>query len=460
MKLKRDGLNALVEWSRRPTRKPVVVRGARQVGKSFLVRMLAEAQFDDMVEVNFERDEKARELFRSRSPSEIVELLEARTGVRIVPGRTLLFLDEIQAAPPAFAALRYFAEELPALHVVAAGSLLEFVLTDQTFSVPVGRIEYLHLGPMTFEEYLNATDKAGLLEVVREWAPPAELNRVLHADLMDLLRQYLIVGGMPEAVAAFVDTGSYVESDRVKQSVLLTYRDDFAKYGRSASHRRLEKLLPRIPQLVGRKFVYASVDREERSRDLGRALELLCLARVAHQVRHSSANAIPLGAEAQDRGFKVLFMDVGLVCTVLGLNAAELALTSDPTLVNGGALAEQFVGQHLLYDRPPYEPPDLHCWIREKHNANAQVDYVLSFGETIVPVEVKAGTIGSLKSLHVFLNEKKRSFALRLNSDLPSLVQGRVVAAAGPTSFQLLSLPLYMVGQVRRLGREVLASGG
>ncbi len=458
--MQRDALRALVDWSGRPNRKPVVVRGARQVGKSFLVRMLAEAKFDGMVEVNFERDEVARELFRSQSPSEIVGLLAARTGVRIVPGRTLLFLDEIQAAPHAFAALRYFAEELPALHVVAAGSLLEFVLTDPTFSVPVGRIEYLHLGPMTFEEYLSAVGKPGLLRVLREWAPPAELSPALHADLMAVLRQYLIVGGMPEAVSVFVDTGSYVESDRVKQSVLLTYRDDFAKYGRSPSHRRLEKLLLRIPQLIGRKFVYASVDRGERSRELGSALELLCLARVAHRVRHSSANAIPLGAEAQDRAFKVLFMDVGLVCTVLGLNAADLALTRDPTLVNEGALAEQFVGQHLLYDRPAYEPPDLYCWIREKRNANAEVDYVLSFGETIVPVEVKAGTTGSLKSLHVFLSEKQRGSALRLNSDLPSLVRGRVAMSQGPLSFELLSLPLYMVGQARRLCREVLATRG
>jgi len=448
----RFALDHLKEWKDKPARKPLVVRGARQVGKSYLVRMFAETDFDNLLEIDFERTPDVAELFESKSPERILNFLEARFNVEVSPGKSLLFLDEIQAAPEVFAALRYFHEQLPGLHVIAAGSLLELALEECTFSMPVGRIEYLHLGPMQFEEFLLAAGREKMRQFLCEHQATETIPEALHSDLMQLLRQFLIAGGMPESVKTFAETGSYRDSDAVKESILATYRDDFGKYAKRVNHARMAKVFAKVPRLVGRKFKYSQVDREERSRDLGQAFRLLCLARVAHKVRSTSANGLPLGAEADDRNFKALFLDVGLLCRSCGLSPVDLEGAEDVILVNSGAVCEQFIGQHLVYSGQFYEEPDLYYWAREKRNSCAEVDYVISAGQTIIPVEVKAGRAGRLKSLHVFLREKKRDFGLRFNSDAPSILETRTsLPDGGSRPFRLLSLPLYMVGQARRL---------
>lgn len=184
------------------------------------------------------------------------------------------------------------------------------------------------------------------------------------------------------------------------------------------------------------------------------------MARVAHRVRHSSANGPPLAAEAKESTFKVLFLDVGLVATSLGLSMLDVERTSNLLLVNAGAVCEQAVGQHLLHSLPEYQPPDAFFWVREKGGASAEVDYVVTEGQTVVPVEVKAGKTGTLKSLHAFLREKHRTLGVRLNSDPPSLLDAQTsLAGAADVPFQLLSLPLYLVGHIRRLVRDTLAVG-
>ncbi len=453
----RMSLDYLKEWKIRATRKPLIIRGARQVGKSFLVRLFASESFGNLVEINFERMPEVASLFASKTPRTILPLLEARFNMTIEPGKTLLFLDEIQAVPEVFAALRYFHEDMPGLHVIAAGSLLEFVLHEHSFSMPVGRIEYLHLGPMNFEEFLLALDR----EKLRQWLMRFTLTEVIpdgmHRELLDLVRQYCVVGGMPEAVAAFARSGSYQECEQVQQSILSTYRDDFAKYAAKARHRRVEKVFAKIPQLVGRKFMFSHVDPEERARELGSALQLLFLSRVAQQVKHSHGNGVPLGAEADDRTFKVLFLDVGLLCRSCGLNVLDVGKEADLALVNAGSVTEQLVGQHLLMSGASYEEPLLHCWMRDKPNSSAEVDYLIALGSHVIPVEVKSGTTGRLKSLHLFLSEKNLGFGLRFNSDIPSLLDAHTSLAGGKDRpFRLLSLPFYMLGQVRRLCAEVI----
>ena len=443
----RFALSYLKEWKDKPGRKPLIVRGARQVGKSFLVQMLAREEFDSLVEINFEREPEAATLFESKSPRRILPLLEARYDRSVSPGKSLLFLDEIQAAPMVLAALRYFHEELPELHVVAAGSLLEFVLEEPIFSMPVGRIEYLHLGPMQFEEYLLALGRDKLREFLRDYAINEPMPEGLHLELMRLLRQFTVLGGMPESIKTYLETNSQKDADAVKQSILSTYRDDFNKYRTRVEHGRISKVFAKIPLLVGQKFKYSEVDRDERARSLARALDLLCLARVAHRVNHSDANGLPLGAEANDRDFKVLFMDVGLLCRSCGLNLADVEAAGDMMLVNSGTVAEQLIGQHLFYCGQFFEEPELHYWRRQKASSSAELDYVRAVGPHIVPIEVKAGKTGRLKSLHLFLRKKGLDFGLRFNSDVPSLMEGE---------YRLLSLPLYMVGQARRLCREVL----
>ncbi len=450
-------LDYLKQWKTRTSRKPVVIRGARQVGKSFLVRMLAEQEFTNLLEVNFERNPGVVSLFGSKSPKTIVSQLEARFDVPVTPGKTLLFLDEIQAAPEVLAVLRYFYEEMPELHVVCAGSLLEFVLEEHSFSMPVGRIEYLHMGPMQFEEFLLALNRDRLRQWVCDYTLDVPVPGEIHHELLRLLRQYLVVGGLPAAVKVFAETESYRECAQVQQSIVATYRDDFSKYASKVKHRRVEKVFVGIPRLVGQKFMYSQIDREERSRDLSEALRLLCLARVAHQVRHTAANGLPLAAESDDRHFKVFFLDVGLLCRSLGLSVAEIEQPEDVLLINQGALCEQFVGQHLAFSRPCYEEPALHYWMRRERNSNAEVDFVMAVGPDVVPVEVKAGKTGTLKSLHLFVREKDRAFALRFNSDVPSLCRAQTSLSTGAQrQFLLLSLPFYLVGQAQRLCRSAL----
>jgi len=452
----RFAIDYLKQWKVKVTRKPLVIRGARQVGKSFLVRLFAQSEFSHLLEVNFERMPDVASLFHSKAPQTILKLLEARFNVPLEPGRTLLFLDEIQAAPEVFACLRYFYEDMPTLHVIAAGSLLEFVLEEHSFSMPVGRIEYLHLGPMQFEEFLLAMNREKLREWLCEYATAQSVPAEMHAELHRLTRQYVVVGGLPEAVAAFARTGSYQECEQVQQSIISTYRDDFSKYAQRVNHRRVEKMFERIPQLVGRKFMYSHVDPNERSRDLATVLKLLGLAHVAYPVRHTHANGIPLGAEADDRNFKVLFLDVGLLGRSCGLRMLDVTQAQDLMLINGGAVCEQFVGQHLVFGGRFYEEPTLYYWMRQKKSSNAEVDYVIAIGQHVIPVEVKAGKTGTLKSMHMFLMEKNRNVGLRFNGDFPSLLDTQTHLPMGsPRGFRLLSLPFYLVGQTVRLLREV-----
>lgn len=453
----RYALDYLNTWKKRDNRKPLIIRGARQVGKSFLVNMFADRSFDNLIEINFELMPESASLFSSNNPVEIIPLLEAAFNKRIEPGKTLLFLDEIQAAPEIVTALRYFLEKTPGLHVIAAGSLLDFVLDEHSFSMPVGRIEYLHLGPMLFEEFLLAKGEETFLDWLRQYTVGSEMPEALHNKGMTLIRQFCVCGGLPDSVRAFVADPSGLECASVQQSVLATFKDDFSKYAGRVDTSRIRKVFEGVPGQIGNKFMYSRIDRGERSRDLKKALELLCNARVQYRVYHTHANGIPLKTEIDESVFKVLFLDVGLVSRCLGLGVVDFEKAKDLILINQGAVCEQFVGQELMYAGEWFEEPALFCWIRQKRQSNAEVDYIMNLGETVIPVEVKAGKTGTLKSLHMFLREKKRSSGMRFNSAPASLLRGKTSLSDGKNKeFTLLSLPLYMTGQARRLFRDVI----
>jgi len=411
-----------------------------------------------LVELNFERNPELRGTFSAKDPVKILASLELLTRQPISAGETLLFLDEIQAAPEALAALRYFYEEKPRLHVIAAGSLLEFTLAEANFSMPVGRVEYMYLGPVQFEDFLEAIGESAMASWLRN-TPLAELHdealaAPVHDKYMNLLRQYWVIGGLPEAVATFADRQGLLNIGRVHQSIVATYRDDFNKYSHGALRERVRLVFDRLPQMIGRKFKYVQVSQDHRSGELAAALQQLCMARVAYKVRHTAANGVPLAAEVNERHFKTLYMDVGLMCSALNLSMLDLE-QEDLILSNQGALAEQFIGQHLLYGGAWYEPSALYYWVREARNSNAEVDYVIAHGRHVIPIEIKSGKTGTLRSLHRFLHEKRQSFALRFNADQPSLLRDSISFAANETlKYELLSLPMYMVGQTRRLLSE------
>ncbi len=445
----------LEAWKGRADRKPLVVRGARQVGKTFLVEAFGRRCFDSVLTVNLEQKDVLHRLFEGLEPQRIVQELGLYFNQSIVPGKTLLFLDEVQACPKAIACLRYFQEQLPGLHVIAAGSLLEFALREFKHSMPVGRVEYLHLYPLTFPEFLSALGEERLASWLDNYHVGDPFSETADVKLRELLRLYYFIGGMPAAVEAYRARRDLVEVQRVLSFIITSLQADFAKYGTRAQQRNMSRVLRHIPSSIGRKVRYVNIDRETRAGDLRTALELLELAGFVSLVRRSSANGVPLGAEASDGHFKPLLLDIALCGNLCGLSLTDgMALLT----VQEGGLAEQFVGQELRAIGPCFTERTLFYWHREAKNANAEVDYLWTHDGTVIPVEVRAGTSGSLKSTHVFLAEKGRRLAVRFNLDRPAIgdftVELGSKTGAQTVSYTLLSLPLYLAGQLDRLIRE------
>lgn len=371
-------------------------------------------------------------------------------GQAIRPGESLLFIDEIQACPAALALLRYFHELMPELHVIAAGSLIDFSLRELRHSMPVGRIEFHHLQPLSFSEFLAAVEGPALVEFLARWSPGQTIGEAVHSRLLGALRRYFFIGGMPEAVNAYAGQKDLLEVKRIQTELIQTVQEDFAKYGPGKLHELMRRSYRHVAANVGRKIKFVNVSREDRAAEVRRALDLLSLSRVIHPVYHTSANGLPLGAERDDRRLKALFLDIGLTNRICGLDLLE---TEQLIAVNEGALAEQFVGQQLLAAAPSFEDPQLYYWAREARNANAEVDFVMSRGQDILPVEVKAGKTGSLRSMFQFLLEKKRNRAVRFHAGRPALEDVAIPGDPG-RSARLLSLPMYLAEQMDRIVAE------
>ena len=455
--LQRTDLDRLATWhSTGADRKPLLMRGARQVGKTTLVRMLAERLGLDLVELNMEKPWRFASTLDALDPLKTIEAIEFELNIDIDPNRSILFFDEAQACASVLPLLRYFREETPQYAVIATGSLLEFVLAQPQFSIPVGRIGLHHLGPLTFEEFLSALGEEKALAWIREYRLGEDVPHVVHEKLNELVRIYSVVGGMPAAVAAYAGTGSLKAAEKVKSEILDTFRLDFNKYGDKADPRLLRLAFDAIPRLVGKKLIYSHIDAHTRSGDLSRAIEQLCLARIIAKVHNTHANGIPLAAERNDRFFKVMGLDTGLLLTHLQLAPTDIVQAEELNLINRGAVAEQFVGQHLYASSPAYREPELHYWAREERSASAEVDYVIADDRhRVVPVEVKAGSTGKLRSLQIMVHEKALNVAIRFCSAPPTLFDEKRKTVKGEVDFQLLSLPHYLVQQFPRLLGDV-----
>jgi uncharacterized protein len=450
--MKRDHTTFLINWLQSKTRKPLVIRGARQVGKTWLIRELARSQNLQLIELNFEKRPDLESLFITNDPKEILTNISAMTGSKVDATKSLLFLDEIQTAPHLLAKLRWFAEDLPELAVVAAGSLLDFALAKHEFSMPVGRIGYLYLEPLSFEEFLVAMGHQELREYLQKYDWNITIPAVLHAQLMKLVKEYLIIGGMPAAVSEWTHDKTPSRISQIHFDLLATYRDDFSKYNGRLSTQHLENVFQAVPRQLGRKFVYKEVNADVSATPLKQALELLSKARICHRVISTSANGLPLGAEADEKFLKVILLDCGLCSSSLGLSLHQLSTISELSVINQGSMAEQLVGQLLRTLPPPFIDPHLYYWQRSRKGAEAEIDYIIQHENQIVPIEVKAGTTGTLRSLHQFIKEKTKPIAIRINSDLPRL--GPVELKESSIRYQLLSIPFYLIGQLDRLIRS------
>ena len=453
--MKRKYIAFLQDWINSDQRKPLVIRGARQVGKTWLVRYFAEKQGKKLIEINLEKTPHLAGHFESNDPKQFLLLLSSILKEPIDPEQCLLFLDEIQAVPEMLAKLRWLAEDMPQLPVIAAGSLLEFVLDKHSFSMPVGRINYMHMEPLSFEEFLVASDRQTLIDYLNAFEWGMKIPLALHEELMMLFKQYVVIGGMPAAVSKWISTQSLQQVSQIQNDLLATYQDDFNKYRGRIELERLAEVMKAVPQLLSEKFVFSKINPNVQTPALKQSLDLLCKARVCHCVTSCHANGVPLGAGIDKKFMKVIFLDVGLCCASLDLSMSEIATTEELVLCNKGAIAEQVVGQLLRTINFPYIEPELFYWLREEKNSSAEVDYVIQVGPRVVPVEVKAGSTGTLRSLHLFMGLKKLLNAVRVNSDYPSKMEIRTKDAFDENvQYHLLSIPFYLVGQVKRLLKD------
>lgn len=428
----------LQEWKQHPGRKALLLRGARQVGKTYSVRSFGQS-FDELVEINLERNPEFAEVFRANlDPRRILRDLRLLTGKRLLPGTSLLFIDEIQQHPAAIVALRYLYEETPDLHVIAAGSLLEFAL-DQV-GIPAGRVASLQMYPLSFLEFLVAREDRSLAEYLLDPAPRPAASGAVHDRLLGLVGEFLVVGGLPEVASTWIEHEAPDRCSDILDDIATAYRQDFAKYARRFQIKYVDLVFGEVPALMGRKFTYNSLPGSWKARELAPALDLLCQAAVVHKVTHSSGNGVPLRAECDPRRFKTLLLDVGLAQRIMGADVRPWILNPEAAIRNAGGVAEAFVGQELLAYSRPRAKAELFHWHREARSSNAEVDYLLVQENRVIPVEVKSGTTGRLRSLRLFLDEKSGNapYGIRFSGQPES------------THADLRSYPLYAVPRVLR----------
>ena len=428
--MKRFVEQKLIAWKQSKYRKPLIVRGARQVGKTFSVLQFGKTHFQGKVHViDLEKRLDIHTIFeKNLDVKRIIAELELILDTSITPGQDLLFFDEIQSCPRALMALRYFYEDLPELHVIAAGSLLEFALKD--ISLPVGRIQFLEMFPLTFSEFLLAMGRERLFEVLSH--SEANISETVHQLILQNLKDYFLVGGMPEAVHLFSETKNYRLVFEIQEQLIETFRQDFAKYAPFTDKRCLNAVLLNAARMVGQRAKYNRLAEGFSNPTIKKAFDLLRMARIVHKVPAASPAGLPLGASANERKFKIVFLDIGLMQFLNGIQIYQEFSKGDLLSIYNGVLAEQFVGQELI----ACKKGELYFWAREAKSSTAEVDYLTVAHGHICPIEVKSGKAGRLKSLHLLLKE------------FPDVPMGYVLSSQPTAELpeqKLKFIPLYQV---------------
>jgi len=384
------------------------------VGKTFAVRQLGK-DFPTFIEINFEKNEKYKSLFDlDLDPKRILRILSAEFTQEIVPGKCLLFFDEIQEAPRALTALRYFFEEIPELHVIAAGSLLSLAIGQ--VGVPVGRISFCHIYPMSWLEFLKALGNEKMYEAIISHDSNKPMDDFLHQSFLEKLSEYLAIGGMPAVVQAWVKDKDPIRCANEQQSIIATYKSDFPKYAKKIQIKYVETVFSQIPQQLAQKFKFSNIPGEYRKRELIPALDLLSNAHVAHIIYHSGAQGLPLRGQINFNKFKTILVDIGISQAMLGAKISDWLMTPRDSIRNRGAIVEAFVGQELLAYSNPFHEAYLHYWHREAKNSQAEVDYVIQEQGKIIPIGVKSQKGKTLRSMDLFLESHQAcDFGIRVS---------------------------------------------
>lgn len=453
MYLQRSIDSMILEWKNSNSLKPLLLRGARQVGKSSAVQHLA-GSFEYYIEVNFEKRPELSELFsRVRDVHELAGNLGVLYGTPIIPGKTLLFLDEIQNSQDAIKSLWAFKEDYPDLHVVAAGSLLEFTLKGLP-SFGVGRIRSLFVYPFSFDEFLMAEGKSEWVRAKREADSGHPLFSALHNEIVQYYRTFLMVGGMPASVSTWVQTHDYLQCQTELDDIQLTYYDDFAKYAKKDDPTLLRNTLQSVILQIGNKFTYSRVEGSYRAEEVKRALGLLCDAGIIKRVSYTSGNGLPLGAGINDKFRKYIYLDSGLLLRILDMDLGGARMLTDmivagstEDLVNKGGLTEMVLGWEMIKYNNPRSQHDLYYWENMAEGTRSEVDYIIARDLKVLPIECNAGTSGKMKSLHLFMRQKHLNDAVRCSLENFSLLES-IDKQDGNEQRRIRIIPLYAISNL------------
>ncbi len=441
MQIKRTIINSLRNWKAKPDRKPLVLRGARQVGKTTAVRIFSD-EFDNFIYLNLELPGD-RNIFREElAARELFQAIQVIKNIVLKPGTTLLFIDEIQNSPLAVKSLRYFYEDLREIHVLAAGSLLEIMLERDDISFPVGRVEFLYLHPLSFREFLEAKREIPILEV----CDTVPFKSFAHDRLLTLFHEYSLIGGMPEITARYLETGAVNGLRSIYESLMISYLSDSEKYARTPTMRHvLRHCIESIPFEAGGRIKFQGFGKSNyKSREIGEAMKVLERAMLIHII-YPTTSTQPPAIPDHKKAPRLQYLDTGLLNFFAGLQP-DFFRYADLHAFYRGTIAEHVVRQELIAcEAESNRAPAF--WVREKKQSSAEVDVVLNVGSACIPVEIKSGKTGTLKSLHQFINRAPHSFAVRLYAG-PLAVEDSETTEG--KKFRLLNLPYFLAGALQR----------
>ncbi len=434
----RLALKALCQWAKKEEHKPLVLRGARQVGKTTLVKLFAK-EFDVFINLNLDEQENAKLFAMDVSFEDLLAGIYAKAGIKIENKRTLIFIDEIQNVPDAVRSLRYFYEKRPDLYVIAAGSLLESLVGNH-ISFPVGRVEYMALHPCTFIEFLGALEENTLAEQIEDLKVP----KSIHSYVMDLFKKYMIVGGLPEAVANYAKYRDWVRLNEIFNSLLSGYKDDIEKYAPKFKEQDILRYILNYGWgLAGQRFQFSKFcSSSYKSVEMGNAFRTLEKALLLELVYPLTSTSFPILPDLK-KSPKLLWLDTGLVNYVAGIQE-NLLFSPDTDDLWNGDIAEQVVGQELLGTSVAFGTKRM-FWVRDARNSQAETDFVYKYKSHLLPIEVKTGDNSKLRSLHQFMGESKENIAIRIWNG--TACSDEIVLPSGK-KYTLYNIPLYYTGQL------------
>lgn len=435
----RNALIQLENWKKGENRKPLILHGARQVGKTTLVKMFAE-KFESYVYLDLENIND-REIFKENlNIQDIIRTISIRKNVSLTNGNVLLFIDEIQNSPYAVSLMRYFYEEVKNLFVIAAGSLLESMIGNRQVSFPVGRIEYLFLHPVTFEEYLNASGNDELLKVYHIIPFPD----YAHETLLKLFHEYVMLGGMPEIVQNWIENRDIVALNRIYRNLTTSYLDDVTKYARNQNMIDIiSHTINTVPLAAGKRITFQGFGNSNyRSREIGEALRSLEKAMLIDLVYPSTSIEIPIIPDKRKKP-RLHFLDTGLINYHVGLLDQFIGIDDISSLYKG-KIIEHIIGQELKANFKN-NPHKLSFWVREKKQSQAEIDFILTHKGSIIPIETKSGKEGKLRSLRVFMESSNNNIAIRFYA---GKFLKQEIKLNSNKKFTLFNIPYYLAGKI------------